>query len=387
MEVSRIASTIFAKAYYPEKVVVLKILPKLVVLSICLVIILPFQAKSQASEYDSLLNYYLKSDSIMLDQLEYDLAFDSLDIITLIDSLLNSDFRFSQLSLRLGYTSNITYAGRNFGIEQHGFGIGASYYHKTGLFADASGFWNSDINPNYNPTILTLGYLGNFSRKWTYTLSYDHFFYNTPEETDELVYYPITNSLNASTYYELGKFTLAGDYSFLFGEASAHRFRANLIYTLTKTNWGFIDRFVFMPTASVLMGNSDIYQLTPVYPEKNLSTRREIRQIMFDEYGKNMIEYLWRNNREKYFELEQDIYDQNRNDFTQYEISTDNVFGIMNYSFSAPMYFYFNKLTVSLSYHYNIPVALAGEELNLKPNSYVGATLIYNIPFLKNKKK
>ena len=342
--------------------------------------------RAQDSEYDSLLNYYLQSDSILLDQLEMELASDELSILDLIDSLLDTDLRFSQLSLRIGYTSNITYAGRNFGIEQHGFGTGASYYHKTGLFADVSGYWNSDIEPNFNPTITTIGYFGNFSKKWSYTLSYDHYFYQTPGD-DELVYYPITNSLNSSTYFELGKFTLAGDYSFLFGEENAHRVRGNLMYTFSKNNWGFIDRFVFMPTASILMGTSYIYQLTPVYPEVNFRTRQAIRQIMVDEYGKAVINYLWRNNRDKYIEIERAVYTQYKDDFIHYEITSDNVFGIMNYSLSAPIYFYINNFTIALSYHYNIPVALPGEDLNLDPNSYVGASLIYNIPFLKKKKK
>ena len=344
------------------------------------------KTSAQDSEYDSLLNYYLQSDSILLDQLEMELASDELSILDLIDSLLDTDLRFSQLSLRIGYTSNITYAGRNFGIEQHGFGTGASYYHKTGLFADVSGYWNSDIEPNFNPTITTIGYFGNFSKKWSYTLSYDHYFYQTPGD-DELVYYPITNSLNSSTYFELGKFTLAGDYSFLFGEENAHRVRGNLMYTFSKNNWGFIDRFVFMPTASILMGTSYIYQLTPVYPEVNFRTRQAIRQIMVDEYGKAVINYLWRNNRDKYIEIERAVYTQYKDDFIHYEITSDNVFGIMNYSLSAPIYFYINNFTIALSYHYNIPVALPGEDLNLDPNSYVGASLIYNIPFLKKKKK
>ena len=342
---------------------------------------------AQASEYDSLLNYYLKSDSILLDQLEYELASDSLDILDLIDSLLYADFRYSQLSIRLGYTSDITYAGRNFGIEQYGFGAGAAYYHKTGLFADVSGYWNSEIIPNYNPTIVTAGYFGKFTKKWTYTLSYDHYFYQITDNADDLVYYPLTNSLNASTYLELGKVTLAGDYSFLFGEEQAHRVRGNLMYTLSKNKWGFIDRFVFMPSASILLGNSDIYQLTPIYPAYNFETRYDIRQIMYEEYGELRIRYLWHHDRYTYLELEKETYEKYKDQLTDYIISVDNVFGIMNYSLSAPFYFYINNFTFALSYHYNIPVALPGENLDLTPNSYAGAMLIYNIPFVKKKKK
>lgn len=342
-------------------------------------------AKSQQNEYDSLLNYYLESDSMLLDQLEFELAADSLDILDLIDSLLYGDFSFSQLSLRLGYTSDITYAGRNFGIEQHGFGAGISYYHKTGLFADVSGFWNSSLDPTYNPTILTGGYLGKLSQKWSYTVSYDHFFYN--HKDDEFSYYPITNSLNAASFLEIGKLTLAGEYSFLFGEENAHRFRGNLMYTFSKSKLGFVDRFVFMPTASILLGSSYIYQINPIYPTLGRETRLAVRQIMFRQFGEEVVKNLWRNNRDRYFDLEREIYSQIQDTAINYELSSSNVFGIMNYSLSLPFYFYVNNFTFALSYHYNIPVALPGEDLTIEPNSYAGATLIYNIPFLRKNKK
>jgi hypothetical protein len=343
-------------------------------------------AFGQSDSYDSLLSEYLKSDSLLLDELEAQLASDSLDIFDLIDSLLFSDYRYSQLSVRTGYTSDITYAGRNFGFNQYGFNGGIAYYHKTGLFADVSGYWNSSLNPSYNPTITSLGYMGTPSRKWTYTLSYDHFFYNETEEDESLVYYPLTNSANVSTYFDMGKATVAGDYSFLFGEESAHRLRFSLMYTFAKNKWGFIDRFVFMPSASVLLGNAAIYQVNPIYPEWNLGTRYDIRQIMYQEYGQMYIRNLWRNDRQKYFELEKETYQKYQDDLTYYEYTEDNRFGIMNYSLSAPFYFYINNFTIALSYFYNIPVPLPGEEIELENNSYLGASLIYNIPFRKKKK-
>lgn len=340
---------------------------------------------AQSDSYDSLLNYYLASDSVMLDQLELELAADSLDILDLIDSLIRTDFRYSQMSVRLGYTSNITYAGRNFGIQQYGFGMGASYYHKSGLFTDVSGYWNSDITPAYNPTILSAGYMGILTKKWTFTTSYDHYFYQK-SDTDELAYYPITNSANISTYLEWKHLTFSMDYSYMFGEEQAHRLRGNVMLTLAKDNWGFIDRFVFMPTASLLMGNAYVYQLTPVYPTLNLETRYAIRQIMFEQYGEMYVRHLWRNQKEEYLALENEIYQNNKDQLSDYIVTSDNVFGIMNYSLSAPFYFYLNNFTFALSYHYNIPVALPGEELTLENNSYLSATLIYNIPLRKKNK-
>ena len=99
-----------------------------------------------------------------------------------------------------------------------------------------------------------------------------------------------------------------------------------------------------------------------------------------------LIRYLWRNDREKYRQLEKLTFSNHEAEFTEYEILTEDVFGLMNYTFSLPLYFYVKNFTFALSYHYNIPVALPGEELSLEPNSYAGVTLIYNIPFTKKYK-
>jgi hypothetical protein len=282
----------------------------------------------QDDQYDSLLNYYLKSDSIFLDELELQLASDSMDIFDLIDDLAESDYLYSQLSLRLGYNSDISYAGRTFGFNQFGINGGLAYYHKTGIFADISGYWNSSLEPSYNPTITSVGYMGNLTNKWSYTLSYDHFFYNQPADEDSIVYYPLTNSANISSYLELGKLTASVDYSLLFGQESAHRLRFGMMYTFAKNDWGFIDRFVFLPSASILLGNATIFQANPVYPEWNMGTRYDLRQIMFEEYGELYIKYLWRNNREKYYQLERQTYEDYKEELSYFEYTEDNKFGV-----------------------------------------------------------
>lgn len=341
--------------------------------------------RSQAQDYDSLLQYYLKSDSIMLDELALELSAGDMNIDDLIAGLMGQKVRYSMLTTRLGYTSSITYAGRDFGIDQQGLGIGATYYHHTGIFADLSGYWNSDTNPRYNPTIASLGYMGVLTPKWTYTFGYDRYFYQKPDSSELDVYYPFSNSINATSYVELGKFTLTSDYSFLFGEEQSHRLRAGLMYSITGRKIGFIDRLVFIPGISMLLGNSDIYKVSPIYPEMNLRTKYDLHRLMVQDYGRAHISYLWRKDRPKYRELEQLTYEQYKDELVNYIVEDENAFGIMNYSFSAPLYLYVNQFTLGLTYHYNIPVELPGEDLDSAPNSYVGATLMYSMPFKKHK--
>ncbi len=342
--------------------------------------VIALSAIAQEDNYDSLLAYYLKSDSLYLNQLEQDMNGSSMDILDLMDSLLNTDFRYSQLSLRTGYTSEITYANRNIGFQQHGFNTGVSYYHKSGIFADVSSYWKNDISNEYSPTIMSLGYFGGFTNKWNYSMSFDKYVYPYVEDKNDLVYSPITSSINASSFFDIGKFTLSGDYSLLFTDENMHRIHGNLIYSLTAKNVGFIDRIVFMPTISAQLGNSQITKTTSTFPSDNLEMRYKIRQYLFEQYGEQLIKYLFINNREKYLELELKAAEENRDVFTEYSATSENAFGLMNYSISAPVYLYVNSFTFSLNFHYNIPVALPGESLILEPNSYIGANLIYNIP-------
>jgi len=331
---------------------------------------------AQDDALDSLLNYYLKSDSVLLDELEAELASDSLTIFDLIDSFSLVDYQYSQLYLRLGYTSNITNAGRNFGIDQHGLSAGVSYYHKSGIFADVSGYWNSEISPHYSPTITTAGFMGSIvNPSWNYTLSYDHYFYHYAQ-TDENGYelsYPITNAINASSYYDFNLLNLGADYSFLFGQENAHRLRGYVNFNITVRKLGFIDRLVFLPTASVLLGNQKIYYISETYRY----SFEESLKILYRKLGQRNFSYLWRNNRNILLLMADEMM---QNNIILYE-NSDNVFGIMNYSFSVPAFIYFGNVSLTLSYHLNIPVPLPGENINLEPNSYFGCTVSYFIPF------
>lgn len=332
------------------------------------------QLIAQDEDLDSLLQHHLRADSILLDELENMLAEDSITIFDLIDSMSGGAYQMSQLSFRLGYTSNITNAGRNFGVEQHGVGAGVSYYHYSGLYADLSGYWNSDISPNYNPTVASIGYMGNLTPSWSFMLGYDHYFYRE-EDDDFATSYPLTNALNASTYIDVGSFSAGIDYSYLFGSKSAHRLRGNLMYVLRGKKFWFVDRFTFMPGASAMMGDQEIYNLYPTFQY----SRREAIGVIAEKVGRRNLLWLYRNNRDAYNAL----LDEFINDNILWEENIENVFGLMNYSISAPLYLFIGRFSILVYYNLNIPVALPGEELDLNPNSYFGCTLMYDIPFIK----
>ena len=314
----------------------------------------------QTDEQDSLLNAYLQADSIAISELGYD----SLSILDFIDSLLNTDYNISALSVRTGYISSITNAGRDLGVEQYGFSAGISYYHKSGFYGDISGYWNSDLEPAFNPLAFSAGYMLSSVPKFSLTASYDHYFYF--EGNDSIDYYfPLTNCLNISPYFDLKFLSLGINYSFMFGDKTAHRIRPDLYGNFSIKNIGFIDKIQFLPGASMYFGNQDVItQNTQYISLSDYATEVGIMRFgqLYRRYGSKLLEYI-------------------------YQEETNNVFGLLNYNFSIPVYIYIGNFTLSCSYFYNIPVSLPGEEIDLSPNSYFSASVIYSIPFIKAKSR
>jgi len=320
----------------------------------------PAYAQESEQDLDEMLREILAYDSLMLDEM----AADSTSIFSLIDSLLESDFRYSSLTLRTGYTSEILNAGRDFGVSQFGLMGGLSYYHRTGLFGDLTAYWNSDIEPKLNPITTSIGYMGTGGTWLSYFFTYDHYFYNSSDDPEVEIYAPITNALNGSGYADIKFFTMGIDYSFLFGDETAHRIRGVLHVPLHIKKIPVFDRISIFPTISILAGNQNIYYITTNY-QLLTSLTEKVKEVG------------WRRFSQVYQKYEEQIYEQ------IYQEEVDNVFGILNYGMSLPVYFYIDNFSFTLSYSHNFPQALPGEDATYDPNGYFSTSIIYNIPFIK----
>lgn len=267
---------------------------------------------------------------------------DSLSIFQLIDSLLTLDELndYSQLAFRIGYNSNVLWAGRTLGIDQFGLAPGISYYHKSGLFADASFFWSKDFEPNYYLTILSAGYMHTFSRHFSAMASYDRYFYNLEDE-----YIPYSNAVTLSPFLEFHPVNFRVDYTYYFGERSVHRVMPSVGVTLEKSNLFKIDKVSFMPSVFMLMGNETFSEI--IFP----TTRAEWIAA----------------------------YIRVRQGLPWYRIETRNVFGVMNYAIMLPLNVRHKQMNFSFSYTYNIPKALPGETLTLSESSFLSASLSWFI--------
>lgn len=296
-----------------------------------LVITVMFAHYLRAQNTDAL---WVKPDSLLT-------FTDSLNIFKLIDSLLSIDeFESrSQLALRLNYNSNVLWAGRTLGIDQFGLAPGISYYHKTGLFADVSSFWSKDFEPKYYLTILTGGYMHSLSKKFSFIVSYDRYFYNLQDD-----YIPYNNAITVTPFFELKPVTFRMDYTYFFGDYAVHRVMPSLNITFQKEHLFKLDRVTFFPSFFVLLGDQ-------TFTEIKFPTTR--------------LEWIAATLRA-------------RQGLPWYTLETRRVFGLMNYAFTAPLTIRKNQWSFTASYTYNIPKALPGETLTLSNSSFISASFTWS---------
>ncbi len=270
---------------------------------------------------------------------------DSASIISLLDSMIKLDESYSpalsQLAFRVGYNSQVLNAGRDLGLNQFGLSLGAAYYHKSGLYADFTGYSNSQNDPEYYLNLMSLGYMKELGKKWAVVFSYDHYFYNSTEEDAFNELY--TDGLNA-TVYSLGQLIDTGlDYSAIFGDTTtAHRITWFVNGNIKLKKLWFFDKVNIMPSASMLFGNGTSYLFNVTLSERQRAEVDRQRRLV---------------------------------------VETDelNTFGLLNYSLSLPVSFRIGNFGFLASYQYNIPVELPGQDENLENNSFISLSAHYFI--------
>jgi hypothetical protein len=262
-----------------------------------------------------------------------DSSLNSLSVFELIDSLVQMPSSLqlgSTFVTRLGYNSNIVAAGRSLGFNQFGLSPGISYYHKTGLYVDATAYWSQEYSPELYLTVPSLGYLKNI-KKWTFNLEYSRYIYSFSDSAYDL---PYTNTIGLSNFFEVKPFLFRLDYSLYFGEKSVNRIMPAIMLNLEKRNWRGFKRILLYPTFNVLFGNETWQTSKYVLIFKNGLPLYVLRTKTFDK------------------------------------------FGALNYSVSLPLSVAYKNWNFQLSYAYNFQQALTGEPITVTNSGYLSFNIV-----------
>ncbi|MEO9802131.1 MAG: hypothetical protein ABJF04_02735 [Reichenbachiella sp.] len=337
---------------------------------------MPIKSIAQTNLQEELDALNAELDSIFANQA------DSSSLFSLIDELLKPQPRQSEIQFRFGYSSRVTSAGRDFGIDQQGLTPGMTFYHHSGIYADATGFWNSELDPRYNLTVLTLGYIGKIKRKTTYSFAYDHSFYTEKDESQTL-----TNSLSGSITQDFKYLYTGLDYSYSFGSETAHRLIWNVTGNLSTKGFGPIKRITFLPSVAVLFGNQNI---TTQYTRTSHLTRfQSSDDLELRVFASRLRNAGFENTTAAFLIGLRDTVNagEELNDFqtAAYDYlflseSGEDKFSLMNYYLTLPILFETKHLNVYVSYNYNIPRNIAGAEYEFESNGYFGFTATYSLP-------
>jgi hypothetical protein len=155
--------------------------------------------------------------------------------------------------LRLDYEARTSYLGREYGSHAYSLNPQVSYSAANGLYGRLEGLYFSPVRPGYVYTSLELGYAGEFTNKWSYSLSGNRTFYGQRITKQDSV---LRNELEVYTQYALGPVALGLDYNFLFDHFHAHTLGLNLSVPLEKAHWLGFDKVRFTPVAEVDWGSS-----------------------------------------------------------------------------------------------------------------------------------
>lgn len=321
---------------------------------------------------------------------------DSLSIFFLLDSILNEPLeRYSELNPRISYNSNVLSLGRNYGLDQHGISPGVSFYHKSGIYADYTGFWSNNLDPRYSLSVASIGYLGSFNMNWSYSTSYERWVYHNGGAEDTVN--PLKNSLGGSLSYNTAIGYASIDYSYLFGtNGGAHRLIGSLTGTINLGSWWLFDRITILPSYSTYFGNQEII----VRFDGDLLEELRLNEYLRQNFDTKTLESLLSEAELQQIEMIRqrsngspsgfqrlrilDIYLSNPDvlnylyDLLDEEI---NQYGFMNHSFSLPIMMTIRNFSFMVNYTYSIPVKLQGEEIKPNPVGYFGASISYRIPF------
>ena len=329
---------------------------------------------------------------------------DSLSIFNLIDSLFDTEILpSSELNVRMGFTTSVTSAGRDYNISQSGFSPAISYYHKSGLYGDLAGYINNGVDPSYNPTVLSFGYLGTLKNpKWSYSLDAERWFYNPKDSSNNPLFY----SMGASLSYDFKIGFASVDYSFLFGEETANRIITNLSGNISLGKWWIFESIKLYPSVGMMVGNSDITLLRITDRQvgeqnaerlSNLTSfegltdnqRRYLATLTIVSFRNGIITTEQRNSLLQDLANSSDLSQQSINAIEQITNRTVEVtefvdseeFGVLNYAFTLPISLSAGRVNFIISYTYSIPVQLPGEFIEVDPLGYLGASISYRIPF------
>jgi len=249
--------------------------------------------------------------------------------------------RKASVSLGINYGSDVQFFGRTGPIKYPYAAGDAIYNFKSGFFV-----YGSAVNVfGYTPIVDEIdggaGYLFNYSKKFTGTFSYTHFFFMNG--APPVIMSSASNDIDFKNSYDLGFVKTSGTFDYLFGQTNDYFVSLN-ISKYIEPEWGVFDDkdyLSFNPGVSMIMG-----------------TQNFVGRYSSENQGE-----LYLNNYIPGLDVPPPFYRYN-----------NGRFNVLNYSFKLPIAYNRPHYTFEASWKYSIPLNVEGALRNHKE-------LFFNLTF------
>jgi hypothetical protein len=241
-------------------------------------------------------------------------------------------FRKQSVSVGVNYGSDFLFFGRTGPIKYQFLSTDAIYNTKSGFFVYSSAVKVLGYNPLIDEIDLGAGYLFNYSKKFTGTISYTRFFFN--KDAAAVIKSASSNDINFKNTFDwkFAKSSITGDY--LFGDANDY-FITLSTSKYIETSWSVFDDkdyLSFNPTISAIFGTQ------------------------------NFVQKYSRDNPDK-FDLD-DLYLSTSGLVSRFPRYDNGRFNALNYSIKLPISYNRPHYTFEASWKYSIPVNVEGQLKN-----------------------
>ena len=242
----------------------------------------------------------------------------------------------ASVSAGISYGSDVQFFGRTGPIKYPYVSADAIYNTKNGFFLYTYGLKVLGYNPLFDEIDLGGGYLYHYTRQFTGTVSYTHFFFN--RDAAQVIRSASSNDINwKNTYdFKLFKISAVGDY--LFGDEDDIFLTLNAAKHFESRFSIFDDKdyLTLDPTVSAIMGTQNFVQRYTT----DHAYRLDLDDIFVD------------------------------NPSSPRQASDNSEFNMLNYSFKIPIAYNRPHYTIEASYKYSIPVNVEGILRNHKESFY-----------------
>ncbi len=239
----------------------------------------------------------------------------------------DSVVRKRSISVGVNYGSDIQFFGRTGPVKYPYLGADAIYNFKSGFFIYGSAVQVFGYTPVIDEIDAGAGYLFNYSKKFTGTFSYTHFFFT--DQAPPVIVSASSNDINFKNAYDWGVLKTAGTFDYLFGQANDY-FLTLSISKYIEPGWRLFndqDYLSINPGANLIMGT----------------------QNFVGRYASENSSELFYNNYIPGLDAPPPFHDFD-----------NGKFNVLNYSFKLPIAYNMPHYTFEASWKYSLPVNVDG---------------------------